>query len=290
MKDLRAVFGEHLEEYASFRALSGRPIGGSVDYYLKAPAINDLVSAIGQASSLALPFVVLGTASQTILSDFGFSGLVIHNQAKRIVPSMDRVRLLVDSGVTWNEVAIESANLGFGGLEAALGIFGTIGGAWATGRLEGDLAFIRSYIAGYTFLEEDGSITTRREARSTNLPFPILLVVHFQLLRRRPDEILRRIRSSEMIRRKIDQLDQAWIGPVFQGVEESHLQAMFDRYGVFKRRVPGFGFSKARPNYLEIDRPTEARSIRNYISEVASILLSEGTSPLSVNIHFLGKW
>lgn len=265
-------------------------MGGIIDYYLKADDVNDLVQTVGLAQSLEVPFVVLGNASQTVVSDYGFSGLVIQNQTSRITPYMDRVQLLVDSGVSWHQAAFASANFGLGGLESTLGLLGTIGGAWATGRLAGDLTHIRSYISGYTVLEEDGSITTRTKYVPPGTIFPILLVVHFQLLRRRRDEILRRIREHESARRAIEASNQSWIGPVFAGIESQYIQELFERSGVFKRRPGGVGFSKSRPNYLEVDRETTARAIRDYISEVASILLSVGNLPLAVNIHFLGKW
>jgi UDP-N-acetylmuramate dehydrogenase len=80
-----------------------------------------------------MPLFLLGAGSNVLVSDLGIRGLVIKNRAQRLEreegPSSELMTLYAESGVTLARLARETAREGLGGLEWAVGIPGTLGGA-----------------------------------------------------------------------------------------------------------------------------------------------------------------
>jgi len=75
-----------------------------------------------------LPMTVLGWGSNVLPSDHGVAGLAILNRSA-VIDVRDDGTLDVDTGASFQELFIKSAQAGLGGFEYAVGIPGTVGGA-----------------------------------------------------------------------------------------------------------------------------------------------------------------
>lgn len=114
--------GVSLKPYATLRA------GGAAEYFLVAETSNDLAAAAGEAQKAHIDATILGWGSNILPSDDGVPGLVIMNNARRI--SVARTgEVLADTGAGFQELFLKTAQAGLRGLEFAVGIPGTIGGA-----------------------------------------------------------------------------------------------------------------------------------------------------------------
>lgn len=102
-------------------------VGGPARYFFVAKNEYDIVSAIRAAKEIGIPFFILGGGSNLLISDLGFDGLVlkIHNSKFIIHDSI----LEADAGVSVATLVDETTKRGFGGLEWAGGLPGTLGGA-----------------------------------------------------------------------------------------------------------------------------------------------------------------
>jgi UDP-N-acetylmuramate dehydrogenase len=74
------------------------------------------------------PFTVIGWGSNILPSDDGVPGLSILNRTKQIRIQSDGL-VVADSGCGFQELFLKTAQAGFRGLEFAVGIPGTLGGA-----------------------------------------------------------------------------------------------------------------------------------------------------------------
>ncbi len=110
-----------LAKYTSFK------IGGPARYFLVAKTTNDLIKAVGLAQAKKLPFFILGGGSNLLISDQGFNGLVIRAQNSKI--KVQNSRIIAEAGVALSKLIKISVDSGLTGLEWAVGIPGTIGGA-----------------------------------------------------------------------------------------------------------------------------------------------------------------
>lgn len=113
---------EPLGPYTTLKA------GGSAEFFTVAKSHDQIVRVIGAAQSEGLDVTTLGWGSNVLPSDAGVPGLVVINAARCIEIDNDG-SLLADAGAGFQEVFLKAAQKGFGGLEFAVGIPGTLGGA-----------------------------------------------------------------------------------------------------------------------------------------------------------------
>lgn len=121
-----------VEENILLRNFTTLRIGGEAKYFLIIKNEDDLKEAISFAKKSKLAIFVLGGGSNILVSDSGFSGLVIKNEIKGIkfIEQMDgEVVLEVGSGENLDNVIALSVIRKLSGLENLSGIPGTIGGA-----------------------------------------------------------------------------------------------------------------------------------------------------------------
>lgn len=127
MKALRQAFGERLKEGEPLAKHVNIRIGGPADFYLEARSSDEIASAVLAALADGVPFVVFGGGSNTLPSDEGFRGLVI--QAANRAWSIEGERVYAEAGVPSAFLARKAAEAGLTGLEWAISLPGTIGGA-----------------------------------------------------------------------------------------------------------------------------------------------------------------
>ena len=102
-------------------------IGGPAKYFAVAKTKEEVLEAIGFAESKKLPFFLLGGGSNILINDAGYEGLIIKIQIGGV--KTDGNRITAGAGILLSQLVNESANYGLSGLEWAVGIPGTIGGA-----------------------------------------------------------------------------------------------------------------------------------------------------------------
>jgi len=110
-----------LAQYTTFK------IGGPARYFFVAKTTDDLVKAVKFAESKNLPFFILGGGSNLLVSDKGFAGLVIAAENKQL--TINNNKIIAEAGVNLSHLVRESSQAGLTGLEWAINIPGTIGGA-----------------------------------------------------------------------------------------------------------------------------------------------------------------
>jgi len=110
-----------LSKYTSFK------IGGPAKYFCVAENVEEIKEALEYAEKNKLKIFILGGGSNLLISDEGFSGLVLRITNYELKIKDDEV--FVGSGVSLAKLVSESVKNNLTGLEWATGIPGTIGGA-----------------------------------------------------------------------------------------------------------------------------------------------------------------
>jgi len=111
---------EPLRRYTTLR------VGGPADLYYAATTTEDLTEVLAAVQQAGIPWFLLGGGSNICVSDRGFRGLVIHNLCRRChVSEITHV----DTGYPLMQLFLDSARESLSGLEFAVGIPGTVGGA-----------------------------------------------------------------------------------------------------------------------------------------------------------------
>lgn len=116
---------EPLAKYTSWR------IGGPARFFANAATVEELQEALRWANSRAVPVFVLGGGTNVLARDAGFDGLVLRYRAQevRLPPESDHGRVWIAAGAPTAGTVRRLAGQGWGGLQWAEGLPGTIGGA-----------------------------------------------------------------------------------------------------------------------------------------------------------------
>lgn len=142
-------FGDRCRRDESLAAHTTLRLGGPADVWLAVESAVELAEAVILGRQHSLPIFILGGGANLLIGDAGIRGLVIENRSSRVdFPSMaetepgDQVQVVAESGVALPNLARRCARRGLSGLEWAVGVPGTVGGAVVNnaGAYGGDMA------------------------------------------------------------------------------------------------------------------------------------------------------
>lgn len=105
-------------------------MGGEAAYFCEVPHLLALQEALAFARAQSLPIYILGKGSNSLFHDRGFAGCVIRLTMDQVWDEGEG-RFRAEAGVPFPRLGIHTARKGFGGLEFASGIPGSVGGAVA---------------------------------------------------------------------------------------------------------------------------------------------------------------
>jgi UDP-N-acetylmuramate dehydrogenase len=105
-------------------------IGGPARWFAEAASEDDIAAGITFSSERQLPLFVLGGGSNLLVSDAGFSGLVLRIALRGIksTPESDRLIVSAAAGEDWDGLVAYAVAADCAGVECLSGIPGTVGG------------------------------------------------------------------------------------------------------------------------------------------------------------------
>ncbi|MBI2484124.1 UDP-N-acetylmuramate dehydrogenase [Candidatus Uhrbacteria bacterium] len=114
-----------LASYTTFR------VGGAARFFAVVSTEHELEEALAFAKMNSLPVFILGGGSNIVVSDEGFSGIVIKNEIRGITfkESEEGILCTVGGGENWDAFVSKCVGQGLSGLELLSGIPGTVGAA-----------------------------------------------------------------------------------------------------------------------------------------------------------------
>ena len=142
---------EPMKAHTSFR------IGGPADILVIPSDANQLEKVVTEARTEGIPLTIIGNGSNVLVKDKGIRGVVVKlgNALKSMECSGDK--LTAEAGVSLAAIANKAAACGLTGLEFAVGIPGSLGGAvfMNAGAYDGEMCKV---VAQVTVLTSDGKI------------------------------------------------------------------------------------------------------------------------------------
>jgi UDP-N-acetylmuramate dehydrogenase len=130
---LRAAYGDRVRVNEPLAGHCTFRLGGPADIWLAVTSAAELVGVAMLARQYQIPIFIVGGGANLLISDAGLRGLVISNRANRVSfsPSQggEQAKIIAESGMVLPNLARRCAQQGLSGLEWAIGVPGTIGGA-----------------------------------------------------------------------------------------------------------------------------------------------------------------
>lgn len=144
---------EPMYKHTTFR------IGGNADFFVTPDSVEGVKKVVEICGEKKIPCYVIGNGSNLLVSDEGFRGVILQigNQLSGCEKSQDVWK--VQAGAMLTKIANEMAREGYTGMEFAVGIPGTVGGAVTmnAGAYGGE---IKDVITKAVVLKRNGEILT----------------------------------------------------------------------------------------------------------------------------------
>lgn len=104
-------------------------IGGNADRVCHPQSVEELIALVAELTSKSEPWYVIGGGSNLLISSEGYRGTVIRTTQMTAIRILEDGLLEAEAGARLPHLARHAAQHGLAGLEFAVGIPGTVGGA-----------------------------------------------------------------------------------------------------------------------------------------------------------------
>lgn len=124
------ILGPLAERDAPIGALTTYRVGGAADILVRMSTPNDIETLCIARRESGLPLLIMGRGSNLLIADEGFRGIAVSATAMTdLIDMQDEARVVAGSGVLLPVLARRTAAASLTGLEWAVGVPGSVGGA-----------------------------------------------------------------------------------------------------------------------------------------------------------------
>ena len=124
---LKTLFQDRLKENELLSKHTNFRVGGLAHWFVDIRTIDELKQVLILVQKQQIPWFVMGGGSNILASDEGFSGVVLQMAMRG--SKIEGTHVIVEAGATTAALARTTAEAGLEGLEWAISLPGTIGGA-----------------------------------------------------------------------------------------------------------------------------------------------------------------
>lgn len=228
-------------------------IGGPADWFCEAKTTEEVVEAVTAARKAEIPSFILGKGSNLLVADEGFRGLVIAIRNTQYV--IRNTEIIAEAGAPLAELVEMAAKSGLSGLEFAVGIPGTIGGAIA-GNAGTANKWIGDLVEKVEVLGEDGEIhqlpTSECQFGYRTSRFKktkeVILRVWLRLKKDEPKMIKKKM--AEFWAKRKNQPIQKSVGSVFKNPPGKSAGWFIDQCGLKGTRIGDAQISPKHANFI----------------------------------------
>ena len=274
-------------------------LGGPARYYVEPTSVDEVV-ALGavMAEDGDVPVLVLGRGSNLVVSDEGWPGVVVRlGGAFSYVEQEGAAGLRAGGGTALPLLANWAARRGLAGLEFAIAIPGSVGGAvrmnaGAHGREVRDcLTRARIFDLGSnTTTEEDPSALELAYRTSRLVDGEVVLDAEFQLVAAAPTEVKGRMESYRRHRAETQPGAVQNAGSVFRNPPGDHAGRLVEASGLKGFRVGGARVSELHANFFIAEQGSTAQDVFDLVGEVRRRVTGAFGVDLVPEIRFVGTF
>ena len=266
------ALGVQIRQDHPLASLTTIKIGGPADYFATVTDTHRLLKLARWARANDLPYLILGGGSNVLISDRGVRGLVIHNRCNAVqvqdapccdYPKDSRPFLYAESGALMAGAARTAINAGLTGLEWAVSVPGSVGGAvvnnagahggevkdslWNVLLLDdnGDIQVYRVEDLAYAYRQS----SLKREGAADAGFGPVLLSANFRLQTGDRDTI-RAAAQSFLGHRRSTQPVEPSLGSTFVNPPGDFAGRLIEEAGLKGFRLGGVEVSRTHANFL----------------------------------------
>lgn len=309
IQSLRDVFSERVQVNVSLKRYTASRTGGNADVMIIAESSDELARVAQYLWEADLPFIVLGSGSNVLVSDAGVRQVVVLNHAKKITfnPQSMHPTVWAESGVNFGVLARQAATHGLSGLEWAAGIPGTVGGAvyGNAGAYGSDMAntLLVATILHRTMIADDQSYAHRQEEwsadrfeygyRESNLKRQpgqaVILSAKLKLKQSTPEAVAVKMDEYTALRRT-SQPGGASLGSIFKNPQGDFAGRLIEAAGLKGKKIGKVEISRKHANFFINQDSASASDYADLIKLVRKQVQKKFGVTLELEIEMQGDW
>ena len=297
---LRDRFGERLQENVVLANYTTARVGGPADALLVAHSAQDLAEMVSALWEINAAYTLIGSGSNVLFADEGFSGTVIINRAKnvRIDANSEAASVWAESGANLGAMARQVALRGLAGMEWAATIPGTVGGAvyGNAGAHGGDTA--GSLMLAEILHPEQGRVEWpaarmaygyRTSTLKQNPNKAVVLAAQFKLEHSTREVVQSRMDANTANRRRT-QPPGASLGSMFKNPSGDYAGRLIEAAGLKGARVGRVSISPVHANFFVTEDGASAADIAQLIDFARRTVADRFGVQLELEVELIGNW
>lgn len=295
------LYQEPMAPYTSIR------VGGPAEVLLKPKNLDDIKTALKIALEEEIPYFIFGSGSNTLIKDKGVRGFIICpaealQRFEVIKQEGEFGDVLTEAGVKISSFVTRCGELGLSGMEALIGIPGSMGGAIAMNAGARGVE-IKDIVREISVLDNQGEIKTlsreKLEFNYRQLKLPrshIILSGTFRLKKDDPQAISQRIAEFKQKRVSTQPLSYPNLGSIFKNPQPAHSGAvmasagqLIEETGLKNVRVGGARVSQKHANFIINEKNATANDVIVLINLIRDKIKEKTGISLETEIKIIGE-
>jgi UDP-N-acetylmuramate dehydrogenase len=290
--DARLKVDEPLAPFTTMR------VGGPADFLAVANSTAEVAALVRAAQKLGLPWRLIGRGSNLLVADAGIRGLVIRDTAARITVRPDGLTLRVEAGLSCAQLAGRTAKLGLTGMEFAVAIPGTVGGAVVQNAGAHGTEMVQ-VLTRVDYMGPDGRTGTFRvdelgmRYRWSRFKEPprdkAVLSAEVRLERAEPDEVAARIAEIRTWR-AASQPGEPSAGSIFTNPPGDYAGRLIEAAGLKGLQIGGAQISPRHANFIVNLGGARAADVAALIERARTTVAETFGIELEPEVERVGDW
>jgi UDP-N-acetylmuramate dehydrogenase len=249
-------------------------LGGPAEFFAEPQTRDQLVGLVGRCHDEGVEVRLLGEGSNILVRDEGVRGMVVRLAAPEFCQvGVEGRRITAGGGISLGRAVTTAVHGGLAGLEALIGVPGTIGGALHgnAGTRGGDIG---QWASGALVLTANGEVFTRGRDdlvfgyRESSLDELAILEATFQLEEDDPRELSKRMQKQWIIRKAAQPMGHQCAGCVFKNPRGASAGNLIERCGLKGTRIGGAVVSERHANFIVAEPECTSQDVLRLIELV----------------------
>jgi UDP-N-acetylmuramate dehydrogenase len=298
-RELKAIAGLKVKCFEPMARYTSMKVGGPADYFVEIENEQALQNLLALLSRHGTAFYLLGNGSNVLIGDRGVRGAVVRlaGEFKRIEWREDGVLVLLRAGAACavTQLVRDAARRGYGGLEFAEGIPGTVGGGLVmnAGAYGGEFEQVVESVEGVT--DQGEAVCMARAAmtftyRDSHLPAGMVVTrVTFRLRKEDPARVKSNIHEL-MTRRKSSQPSHPNSGSMFRNPPGDFAGRLIEAAGLKGKRLGQAQISERHANFIVNLGGAKADDVRGLMELARAEVKRQFGVELVPEVRLVGDW
>jgi UDP-N-acetylmuramate dehydrogenase len=294
---LRTGCGKRLRISFPLAQLTTFRIGGPAALYLEAEDDGDLGVAAEAVEATGIPWIVIGKGSNILVSDSGFSGLVVRLGKGYRWAARDGVRLRAGGAMPLPALAGVALAHSLTGLEFGVAIPASLGGAvrMNAGAHRGSMDQVLEQIELYSLPAAGRSVLSAARVgfryRHSALPAGTIVVgATVGLGPGEPVGIRREMEEARAWRKATQPLAEPNCGSVFKNPRGDHAARLVEAAGAKGLTVGGAAVSEKHSNFIVARPGAAAGEVHSLIRLIQDRVIERFGVALEPEVQFIGDF